>query len=68
MLDLHPKAVSILIGTNDLDQGGAPEVVAENLKAIVEALHAADPKMPVVINKVMPRGRSPISSRRKSRS
>ena len=56
VLDLQPKAVSILIGTNDLDQGGEPEVVAENLKAIVAALHAADPKMPIVINKVMPRG------------
>ncbi|MEP6671792.1 MAG: GDSL-type esterase/lipase family protein [Chthoniobacter sp.] len=59
VLDLHPKAVSILIGTNDLDQGGEPEVVVENLKAIVSALHAADPKMPVVINKVMPRGPKP---------
>lgn len=56
VLDLHPKAVSILIGTNDLDQGGEPEVVAENLKAVVSALHAANPQMPVVINKVMPRG------------
>ena len=35
VLDLHPKAVSILIGTNDLDQGGEPEAVVENLKAIV---------------------------------
>ncbi len=59
VLDLQPKAVSILIGTNDLDQGGEPEVVAENLKAIVAALHAANPAMPIVINKVMPRGPKP---------
>ena len=59
MLDLHPKAVSILIGTNDLDQGAEPKVVAENLKAIVSAMHAANPAMPVVINKVMPRGPRP---------
>ena len=59
VLDLHPKAVSILIGTNDLDQGAEPEVVAENLKVIVSALHAANPAMPVVINKVMPRGPKP---------
>jgi lysophospholipase L1-like esterase len=59
VLDLHPRAVSILIGTNDLDQGGEPEVVAENLKAIVSAMHAADAKMPIVINKVMPRGPKP---------
>jgi poly(3-hydroxybutyrate) depolymerase/lysophospholipase L1-like esterase len=59
VLDLHPKAVSILIGTNDLDQGAAPEVVAENLKVIVAELHNANPGMPVVINKVMPRGVRP---------
>ena len=59
VLDLHPKAVSILIGTNDLDQGAAPELVAENLQAIVAALHAANAAMPVVINKVMPRGPKP---------
>ncbi|HEY3897713.1 MAG TPA: GDSL-type esterase/lipase family protein [Chthoniobacter sp.] len=59
VIDLHPKAVSILIGTNDLDQGAAPEVVAENLKAIVAAFHTANPSMPVVINKVMPRGPKP---------
>jgi lysophospholipase L1-like esterase/dienelactone hydrolase len=59
VLDLKPKAVSILIGTNDLDQGGAPEVVAENLQAIVAALHQANPAIPIVINKVMPRGPKP---------
>ena len=56
VLDVHPRAVSMLIGTNDLDQGGTPEVIAENMKAIVAALHRADPKMPIVLNKVMPRG------------
>lgn len=59
VLDLHPKAVSILIGTNDLDQGAEPEVVADNLKTIVAALHAANAAMPVVISKVMPRGPKP---------
>jgi poly(3-hydroxybutyrate) depolymerase/lysophospholipase L1-like esterase len=59
VLDLHPRAVSMLIGTNDLDQGGTPEVVAENLKAIVADLHKADAKMPIIINKVMPRGPKP---------
>lgn len=56
VLALHPKAVSILIGTNDLDQGGTPEVVAANLQAIVAELHHANATMPIVINKVMPRG------------
>ncbi len=59
VLDLKPQAVSILIGTNDLDQGGTPEVVAENVKAIVAALQQTNPAMPIVINKVMPRGAKP---------
>ena len=56
VLDLHPKAVAMLIGTNDLDQGADPEVVAENLKAIIGELHRANARMPIVISKVMPRG------------
>ena len=56
VLDVHPRAVSILIGTNDLDQGATPEVVAANVKALVADLHAANAAMPVIINKVMPRG------------
>lgn len=56
VIALHPRAVSMLIGTNDLDQGTEPEVVADNLKAIVADLLKANPKLPIVINKVMPRG------------
>ena len=56
VLDVKPSAVSILIGTNDLDQGATPEVVVANLKTIVADLHKANPTMPIVINKVMPRG------------
>lgn len=59
VIALHPRAVSLLIGTNDLDQGTAPEVVVENLKVIVADLLKANPKLPIVINKVMPRGAKP---------
>ncbi len=59
VIALKPKAVSMLIGTNDLDQGTASEVVAENLKAIVAELLKSNPKLPIVINKVMPRGARP---------
>ena len=59
VLDLAPRAVALLIGTNDLDQGAEPEVVAENVKAIVAALHSSDERMPVIISKVMPRGAKP---------
>ncbi len=56
VIDVNPKAVAMLIGTNDLDQGAEPETVATNLKAIVAELHAALPATPIVISKVMPRG------------
>lgn len=59
VLDLKPRAVSLLIGTNDLDQGAEPELVLGNVKSLIAMLHAADPKLPVVINKVMPRGLQP---------
>ncbi len=59
VLDVHPKAVALLIGTNDLDQGASPEMVAANLQAIVADLHKADPAMPVIISKVMPRRPKP---------
>jgi lysophospholipase L1-like esterase len=59
VLDVHPRAVSMLIGTNDLDQGGTPEVVLANMKAIVAELHRANPQMPVIICKIMPRGAKP---------
>jgi lysophospholipase L1-like esterase/dienelactone hydrolase len=59
VIAVKPKAVSILIGTNDLDQGKEPEVVVENLKVIIADLHKANPKLAIVINKVMPRGAKP---------
>jgi lysophospholipase L1-like esterase len=59
VIALKPKAVAMLIGTNDLDQGAEPEWVATNLKVIVSDLHAAFPTMPIVLSKVMPRGAKP---------
>jgi lysophospholipase L1-like esterase len=56
VLDLRPRAVAILIGTNDLDQGADPELVALNLRTLVADLHKAQPDLPVIISKVMPRG------------
>ena len=34
-MELQPKAVSLLIGTNDLALGGEPEQVIDNIKAII---------------------------------
>ncbi|HMP81587.1 MAG TPA: GDSL-type esterase/lipase family protein [Verrucomicrobiota bacterium] len=54
VLDLKPAAVVLLIGTNDIGIGADPADIAENMKAILAALKAANPKMPVIVCKVMP--------------
>jgi len=53
---LRPRAVVLLVGSNDLDQGIDPGVVLANLRAIVSALRADSPRLPVAVCKIMPRG------------
>ena len=54
VLDLDPKAVVLLIGTNDLEENGEPEVIAANVKLILAACKARHPQMPVIVCQVMP--------------
>ncbi len=54
VLALNPTAVVLLMGTNDLEEGAAPEVIAGNVKLIVAALKAHSPQMPIVLCKVFP--------------
>ena len=54
VLDLDPKAVVLLIGTNDLEENGDPEVIARNVKLILQQCQARHPRMPVIVCKVMP--------------
>jgi lysophospholipase L1-like esterase len=54
VLDLNPQAVVLLIGTNDLEDNGQPEQIAQNIRAILAACKMHNPKMPVVVCKVMP--------------
>ena len=54
VLVLKPKAVVLLIGTNDLEEQAEPEVVSSNLRLILAALRAHNPKMPVVLCNVFP--------------
>lgn len=51
---VHPKAVCILIGTNDIGLGADPEVVGENLDSIIASIHAMEPKAAIIVSKVMP--------------
>ena len=54
VLALNPSAVVLLIGTNDLEEGATPEIVAGNLRLILAALERHDPTMPIVLCQVFP--------------
>src|SRR5207245_3245279 len=61
VLALHPQAVVLLIGTNDLEEKAEAETIAANLKLILAELARHDAKMPIVLCQVFP------SSARQSR-
>ncbi|HTH47659.1 MAG TPA: GDSL-type esterase/lipase family protein [Candidatus Limnocylindria bacterium] len=54
VLALNPKAVVLLIGTNDLEEKAEPETIAGNLKLILAELIRHNPKMPIVLCHVFP--------------
>lgn len=54
VLTLEPKAVVLLIGTNDLEEKAAPETIASNLKLILAELSRHDAKMPIILCQVFP--------------
>jgi len=54
VLDLHPKAVVMLIGTNDLEEQATVETIADNVKLILQALKRQSPGMPVILCQVFP--------------
>ena len=55
VLALKPRAVVLLIGTNDIGNGANPDDVADNIEAIVQALRTSNPDMPIIVCRVMPR-------------
>lgn len=56
VLDLDPAAIVLLIGTNDIGNGADPADTAENIEDILMAIKKANPKLKIVVCKVMPRG------------
>lgn len=54
VLSLQPKAVVMLMGTNDLEEGASPDVIAANIRLIIERLHAHNANLPVVLCNVFP--------------
>ena len=58
VLDLHPTGLVMLMGTNDLEEGAEPEVIARNISKIVDMAKDHDGAMPVVLCLVMPSSES----------
>lgn len=58
VLKLRPKAVVLLIGTNDLEEKAEPETVDGNLGLILARLKQQDPRMPIVLCLVFPSSES----------
>ena len=54
VLDLNPRAVVILIGTNDLEEKATPETIDSDFRLLIAALKAHNPKMPIIACLVMP--------------
>jgi lysophospholipase L1-like esterase len=55
VLDLHPKAVVILIGTNDLSARGSSVDVIANLTEVIGMAKKQNATMPIVVCTVPPR-------------
>jgi len=54
VLSLKPKAVVLLMGTNDIEVEIPVEATGRNFQKIVAALKAHDPKMPVIVCRIFP--------------
>jgi lysophospholipase L1-like esterase len=55
VLDLHPAAVVILLGTNDLSAKAPIDGIVSNITAILDKAQKEYPNMPVVLCKLPPR-------------
>lgn len=62
VLDLHPQAVVLLIGTNDLSAQQAPQDTATNIALLLDAVAQSGNAVPVILCKLPPRDnpRAPI--------
>ncbi len=54
VLSLNPSAIVMLMGTNDLEEAATPEVIAANVRLILEQIAKAQPETPVVLCLVFP--------------
>jgi lysophospholipase L1-like esterase len=55
VLSLDPAAIVLLIGTNDVGDGSDADDVAGNIRLILRAMHNFNPKLKVIVCKILPR-------------
>lgn len=54
VLSLNPSAIVMLMGTNDVEVGIAPEAIGRNFQKILAAIKQHNPKTPIVLCRVFP--------------
>jgi lysophospholipase L1-like esterase len=54
VIALHPKAVVLLIGTNDIEENTEPRVIAGNVELLVQTLEKALPRIVILLCEVFP--------------
>jgi lysophospholipase L1-like esterase len=54
VIDVAPKAVVMLMGTNDLEEGADAATITANVKLILEGLHKYQNDLPVILCAVFP--------------
>jgi lysophospholipase L1-like esterase len=54
VLSLNPKAIVLLLGTNDIEVGIPPEAIGRNFEKIYSAIKAHNPTTPIVLCRVFP--------------
>lgn len=54
VLSLDPRAIVLLIGTNDVGAGADPSDISDNIKTILKRIKKKYPKIPVIVCEVMP--------------
>ena len=60
VLALDPAGIVLLIGTNDIGNNGDPADIADNIKQILLAIKNFNPKLKVIVCKVMPRSQDGV--------
>ncbi len=56
VLDLHPKAIVLEIGSNDISADGKLDELLFNINAILDLAHNANPATPVILCAIPPKG------------